>query len=96
MGLSRASWVSAPGTGNAPEGRRGQNRGMPDLSERDRALLHFEEQWTTPVEGKEAQVFKRFGLSMIEYERVVDALLQRPDVAADYRILFKRRGRARG
>jgi hypothetical protein len=55
---------------------------MPDLSDDQRAMLDFErEHWRYPA-GKEAEVRQRFDLSLVSYQKRLNALLDEPAALA--------------
>jgi hypothetical protein len=55
---------------------------MPELTEEQRALLDFErEHWRYPA-GKGSEVQQRFGLSLVGYQKRLNALLDDPAALA--------------
>lgn len=55
---------------------------MPDLSQEQRAMLDFErEHWRYPA-GKETEVRRRFDLSLVGYQKSLNALLDEPSALA--------------
>lgn len=68
---------------------------MPELSDRDRAILDFEERWTRNSGVKEAAVREVFNISGARYYQLLNALLEDPAAVEAYPALVKRLVRLR-
>lgn len=69
---------------------------MPPLSEREKDILAFEHlRWSAPG-AKEEEIRRRFGVEPWRYFQQLNALIERPEAAAEdpvtVRILMERRG----
>ncbi len=65
------------------------------LSERDAALLDFEESWWAADGTKEAEIRARFDLSVPRYYQILNALLDDPAALEHQPLLVKRLRRLR-
>lgn len=65
------------------------------LSDRDAAILDFEDAWWSAPQGKEAEVLDRFGLSSAVYHQILNRLLDDPAALAHKPLLVKRLRRLR-
>ena len=66
-----------------------------ELSERDAAVLDFEDQWyTTPV-TKEQAIMERFSLTSTRYYQLLNTLIDTPEALAYKPLLVKRLRRQR-
>jgi hypothetical protein len=65
------------------------------LSERDRAILVFEESWWTEPGSKDAAIKIRFGLSSSRYRQILAALIDSEDAKATSPLLILRLRRDR-
>nr|NLI51457.1 DUF3263 domain-containing protein [Propionibacterium sp.] len=66
-----------------------------DLSDRDAAILDFEESWWSAPGVKEAEIRERFGLSAPRYYQILNQLLDDPAALAHAPLLVKRLRRLR-
>jgi hypothetical protein len=60
------------------------------LSDRDRAILDFEELWPRPSGAKEAAIRSTFSLSNIRYYQILNTLVRKPAAVAAYPMVCKR------
>ena len=60
------------------------------LTERDAAILDFEDAWFTSAVPKEQAIMEHFGLSVTRYYQQLNALIDTP-AALDYRPLLVKR-----
>ena len=51
---------------------------MADLTDAELVMLQFEEQWWKRAGNKPAAIRRRFGLTVADYYRQLDALVARP------------------
>lgn len=65
------------------------------LTERDAALLAFEESWWSAGSSKEAALLEQFGLSSPRYYQELNALIDRPEALAHKPVLVRRLRRMR-
>jgi hypothetical protein len=65
------------------------------LTERDRAILSFEQSWWQQPGSKAAAISQRFGLSPTRYYQLVNALLDDPDALTADPLVVRRLRRAR-
>lgn len=65
------------------------------LTEREAAILDFENNWFTSAEPKEQVILERFGLSTARYYQVVNELIDRPEALEHSPLLVKRLRRLR-
>ncbi|MEW2380925.1 DUF3263 domain-containing protein [Micromonospora sp. NPDC047707] len=65
------------------------------LTERERAILDFEQQWWRHAGAKEQAVRDRFGLSATRYYQLLNALLDKPAALAADPVLIGRLRRLR-
>lgn len=66
-----------------------------ELSERDAAILDFEESWFTSAVPKEQAIMERFSLSAARYYQHLNALIDTPEALAYRPLLVKRLRRMR-
>ncbi|MCM0676297.1 DUF3263 domain-containing protein [Micromonospora phytophila] len=69
--------------------------GITGLTERERAILAFEQQWWRHAGAKEQAVRDRFGLSATRYYQLLNALLDNPAALAAEPVLVGRLRRLR-
>ena len=55
---------------------------MADLTDAEVVMLQFEEQWWKRTGDKAAAIRRRFGLTVADYYRQLNALVDRPEAAA--------------
>lgn len=60
------------------------------LSERDMAILDFEDSWWSAPQGKDAEVMERFSISSAVYHQILNRLLDEP-AALEYKPLLVKR-----
>ena len=65
------------------------------LSERDTAILDFEDSWWAAPRGKDAEVMERFGITSTVYHQILNRLLDDPAALAHKPLLVKRLRRLR-
>lgn len=65
------------------------------LTERDLAVLAFEQQWWLHAGQKEEAIRREFGLSAARYYQVLNLLIDSPDALAHSPLLVKRLQRIR-
>jgi hypothetical protein len=63
---------------------------MPELSDRDRAVLSFEQKWTVSGGAKEAAIRATFHVSAARYFQLVNSLIDRPEALQQDPVLVKR------
>ena len=68
---------------------------VPDLSERDVAILDFERSWWKHAGVKEQAIRERFDMSATRYYQLLNELLENPAALAHDPILVKRLKRLR-
>lgn len=68
---------------------------MPELSDRDLAILEFERLRWKYAGAKESAVSEQFGMSMTRYYQVLNALIDRPEALAHNPLLVRRLRRLR-
>lgn len=85
------------GPDDGPAGARGQDaEGAPaGLSERDRDILDFEDQWWKYGGAKDQAIRDRFSISATTYYQVLNGLLDRQEALAHKPMLVKRLRRLR-
>ena len=66
-----------------------------ELTERDAAILDFEDSWFTPSVPKEQAIMERFSLSSARYYQQLNALIDEPAALAHKPLLVKRLRRMR-
>lgn len=66
-----------------------------ELSERDAAILDFEDTWYTASVPKDQAIMERFGCSSARYYQQLNALLDHPQALAYKPLLVKRLRRMR-
>ncbi|MFI9641636.1 DUF3263 domain-containing protein [Micromonospora sp. NPDC051925] len=92
--------VAAPPTGEpapdtvAPDGA-GRPGGGDELTERERRILTFEQQWWRHAGAKEQAIRDTFGLSATRYYQLLNGLLDRPAALAAEPLLVGRLRRLR-
>jgi hypothetical protein len=69
---------------------------MPDLTDRDRAILEFEESWPKLDASKEIRIRSTFSLSAARYFQLLNALIERPEALQFKPTVVKRLLRQRG
>ncbi|MDI3331375.1 MAG: DUF3263 domain-containing protein [Micrococcus sp.] len=85
------------GLDDGKDGARGQDTpGSPsELSERDRDILDFEDQWWKYGGAKDQAIRDRFAISATTYYQVLNGLLDRQEALAHKPMLVKRLRRLR-
>lgn len=68
---------------------------MPELTDRDRAILHFEDSWTRDAGRKEAAIREQFGFSFTRYHQELGRIIHEPGAVQAYPSLTKRLQQAR-
>jgi hypothetical protein len=63
---------------------------MPELSDRDRAILAFENQWTRSDGAKEFAIRSTFELSAARYYQILNRLIDAPEALKAEPVLVKR------
>ena len=63
---------------------------MADLTDAEIVMLQFEEQWWKRTGNKAAAIRRRFGLTVADYHRQLDALVDRPEIAATAPLVVRR------
>lgn len=66
-----------------------------DLTERDAAVLDFEESWFESPTTKDQAIMERFGLTATRYYQLLNSLIDTPEALAYKPMLVKRLIRAR-
>ena len=66
-----------------------------ELTERDAAILDFEDSWFTSSVPKEQAIMERFSMSSARYYQQLNALIDRPESLAHAPMLVKRLRRQR-
>ncbi|HMS36968.1 MAG TPA: DUF3263 domain-containing protein [Arachnia sp.] len=69
--------------------------GAVELTERDAAILDFEDSWFTSSVPKEQAIMERFSLSSARYYQQLNALIDEPAALAHKPLLVKRLRRMR-
>jgi uncharacterized protein DUF3263 len=89
--------AEAPAVPQARDARADTVPSMVDnaLSERDRELLSFENQWWKRAGAKEQAIRERFGVSATRYYQILNALLDEPAALAHDPVLVQRLRRLR-
>ena len=67
-----------------------------ELTERDAAILDFEDSWFTSSVPKEQAIMERFSISSARYYQQLNALIDDPSALAYKPLLVKRLRRMRG
>ncbi|WP_422754381.1 DUF3263 domain-containing protein [Micromonospora sp. WMMD708] len=80
---------------DVPSPRSGPAAGGDELTERERAILAFEQQWWRHAGAKEQAIRDTFGLSATRYYQLLNALLDRPAALAAEPLLIGRLRRLR-
>ncbi|MBK7819901.1 MAG: DUF3263 domain-containing protein [Tessaracoccus sp.] len=70
--------------------------GSVELTERDAAILDFEDSWFTSSVPKEQAIMERFSISSARYYQQLNALIDDPSALAYKPLLVKRLRRMRG
>ncbi|MEV0152696.1 DUF3263 domain-containing protein [Micromonospora sp. NPDC050686] len=83
-----------PGHGTEP-GQRAAPGGTTGLTERERAILAFEQQWWRHAGAKEQAIRDTFGLSATRYYQLLNGLLDNPAALAAEPLLIGRLRRLR-
>lgn len=65
------------------------------LSDRDREILEFEQQWWKFAGAKETAIREKFDMTPTRYYQILNALIDRPEALAYDAILVKRLHRLR-
>ncbi|WFE95057.1 DUF3263 domain-containing protein [Micromonospora sp. WMMD987] len=78
-----------------PTGERAAPAGADELTERERRILAFEQQWWRHAGAKEQAVRDTFGLSATRYYQLLNGLLDRPAALAAEPLLIGRLRRLR-
>jgi hypothetical protein len=65
------------------------------LSDRDQAMLEFEQSWWQFPGGKEAEIHARFGLSPTRYYQQLNQLIEQEEALAAAPLLVRRLRRLR-
>ena len=63
---------------------------MADLTDTELVMLPFEEQWWKRTGDKAAAIRRRFGLTVADYYRQLDALVDRREAAATAPLVVRR------
>lgn len=66
-----------------------------ELSERDAAILDFENSWWSAPQGKDVEIRERFGISSALYHQILNGLLDDPAALRHQPMLVKRLRRLR-
>jgi len=69
--------------------------GAVELTERDAAILDFEDSWFTSSVPKEQAIMERFSMSSARYYQQLNALIDEPSALAHKPLLVKRLRRMR-
>lgn len=69
--------------------------GKAGLTDRERRILEFEQQWWNYRGSKDEAVRKEFGVTGTQYEQLVNALINKPAALAAEPVLVKRLRRLR-
>ncbi|KKJ93382.1 DUF3263 domain-containing protein [Micromonospora sp. HK10] len=90
--------VAAPATGSVQTGRTDRDAAPAatgDLTERERRILAFEQQWWKHAGAKEQAIRDTFGLSATRYYQLLNGLLDHPAALAAEPVLIGRLRRLR-